>query len=63
MTFQITKYGKSERIEILYTTMNATDAAKDDLVRLIARSQFRPRVTRGQFADSSPVVVRYYLND
>lgn len=61
--FDVTKYGKSEHVEILDTTTNATRAAKKDLVRLIERSRFRPRVTDGQFADTSGVVVRYYLNN
>jgi hypothetical protein len=62
IAFEITKYGTSRRIEILDTTTNATDAAKDRLVRVISRSRFRPRLTGDRFA-FSPVVVRYYLND
>jgi len=61
--FEITKYGRSRRIEILGTTTNATKTAKNQLVRLISRSDFRPRLANGKFADRSPVVVRYYLND
>jgi hypothetical protein len=63
VVFDVTKYGASERIEILNATTNVTDAAKGRLVRLISRSRFRPRVTDGQFADTSPIVVRYYLNE
>ena len=35
----------------------------DDLVSLLKSSRFRPRLTDGEFADASPVVVRYYLYD
>jgi hypothetical protein len=37
--------------------------AEEQLVRLIERRRFRPRVVAGEFPRSSPVVVRYYLND
>lgn len=63
VAFDITKYGKSKQIEILDTTTNATRAAKKNLVHLIRHSRFRPRVTDGQFTDTSRVVVRHYLND
>jgi hypothetical protein len=62
VAFEITKYGRGRQIEILDTTANATDADKDRLIQLISRGRFRPRVTDGQFAARSPVVVRYYLN-
>lgn len=61
VAFDVTKYGRGRQVEILDTTTNASDAAKDELVRLIYRSRFRPRVTDGEFADRSPVVVRYHL--
>jgi tetratricopeptide (TPR) repeat protein len=63
VAFDIAKYGTSRRIKILDTTTNATDAATDRLVRIIKRSRFRPRVTNGKVADSTPVVMRYYLNE
>lgn len=43
--------------------MNATDAAKTKLVQLIQRSRFRPRLTDGELARASPVVLRYYLTE
>ena len=61
--FEITKYGESRRVEILGSTPNVPDAAKEELVGLIRASQFRPRVADGEFARASPVIVRYYLND
>jgi hypothetical protein len=41
--------------------MNATDAEKTDLVRVIKRSLFRPRLEDGRVTDASHVVVRCYL--
>ena len=52
---------KSDAVEIIGSTNNVTDAAKKNLVRVIARSTFRPRVTAGRVAEDSPIVVRYYL--
>jgi hypothetical protein len=63
VAFEITKYGTSRRVAILDTTTNATDDDKERLITLVRRSQFRPRVTDGQLAEASPVVVRYYLNE
>ena len=63
IAFDITKYGRSESVDVLDTTTNATRAARRDLIRLIERSRFRPRVTGGEFADSTRVVIRYYLNN
>lgn len=63
VAFDITKHGTTDRIVVLDTSTNATRAAEKDLVRLIGRSRFRPRVTAGQIADSTPMVVRYYLSD
>jgi hypothetical protein len=61
--FEILNVGTSRRIEILGASDNATRAAKDEVVRLIARSRFRPRTTDGDFARASQVVVRVALHD
>jgi hypothetical protein len=63
IAFDVTKYGKSDAIEVIEAAGNATRADEKDLVQLILRSRFRPRVTSGGFADASRVTVRYYLND
>jgi hypothetical protein len=63
VAFEITNVGTSRRIEILDASAHATRAAKKDLVHLIARSRFRPRVTDGEFARASRVVVRYPLHE
>lgn len=60
VSFEITRFGKSRGIEVLDET-NATPAARQDLVALIAHSRFRPRPTDGQFGGTSPVAMRYYL--
>jgi hypothetical protein len=60
--FEITKFGRARRIEIL-AAANATDAAIERLDKLVATSRFRPRLTDGRFADATPVVVRYHLYD
>ncbi|HJR69304.1 MAG TPA: hypothetical protein VKA43_04635, partial [Gammaproteobacteria bacterium] len=52
--------GRARDIEIRGAT-NVTAAEQDDLVRLLKNSRFRPRLTEGELADTSPVVVRYYL--
>jgi hypothetical protein len=62
LAFRITKLGEPQRIEILDSTTGATEAAQEQLVRLVKASRFRPRVMDGDFRTSS-VVVRYHLND
>jgi hypothetical protein len=63
VAFEITRFGESRRVEILGAAPNVSDAAKDELVSLIKANRFRPRVTDGELARASPVVVRYYLNN
>jgi hypothetical protein len=60
VAFEISR-GQGRRVRILDTTTNATDADKTRLVQLIESSSFRPRVTDGEFARASPIVLRYYL--
>jgi hypothetical protein len=59
--FVVTKYGRSDRIEILDTSRNTTRAEERELIRLIESSSFRPRFVDGELADAAPVVVRYRL--
>ena len=63
VSFEVTKYGESRRVEILGAAPEVSNAAKDELVTLIKGSRFRPRVTDGELAGAAPVVVRYYLDD
>jgi hypothetical protein len=60
VAFEITKYGQSRAVEIL-DAANATVAAKRNLLALIRNNRFRPQLTDGEFADATPVRVRYYL--
>lgn len=60
VAFEITKYGRSRGVEIR-DAANATPDAQHRLVALITGSRFRPRATAGQFADTTPVVLRYHL--
>ena len=62
VSFAITKYGRSEQIEIQETSQGATRAEERDLTRLIERTRFRPRFVEGKLADSAPVAVRYHLD-
>jgi hypothetical protein len=61
VAFAVTNGGRGERIEILDTSEGATRAEQRELVRLIERTSFRPRVVDGELAASAPVVVRYHL--
>jgi hypothetical protein len=63
VAFEILNVGTSRRIKIVGSSDNASADAKDDLVNLIARSRFRPRVTDGQFTRAARVVVRYPLHE
>lgn len=61
VSFVVTRLGYSDRIEILETTLDATEIEMDALVDLIESSRFRPRATNGRFVDTAPIVVRYHL--
>ena len=61
VTFDVTRYGDAERIEVLDTGKGATRAEQRDLIRLIEGSTFRPRFVDGELAASAPVSVRYHL--
>jgi hypothetical protein len=61
VSFDITRYGRSQQIEILETSKDATRKEERDLVRLIESTRFRPRYVDGRLADAAPVVVRYPL--
>src|SRR5262249_16041215 len=61
VSFEIDKHGQSHHVRILGATADSTRAAGKRLVQFISASRFRPRIVDGQFADSAPVVVRYFL--
>jgi hypothetical protein len=60
VAFAITKYGRAREIEVRGAA-NVTEADQADLVSLLKNTRFRPRLTEGEFAEASPVAVRYYL--
>ena len=60
VAFEITKYGRARAIEIR-NVANATSAAQHRLVALLKGNRFRPRATAGQFAEATPVSLRYHL--
>ncbi len=62
VSFEVTKYGLAERIEIRDTSKSANRAEERELIRLIRRTRFRPRFVDGKLADAAPVVVRYHLS-
>ncbi len=61
VAFDITKYGRGERVEILDSSRAATRAEARDLIRLIESTSFRPRFVDGELADSAAVSLRYHL--
>jgi hypothetical protein len=61
VAFEVTKFGRARRVEILDSTENASRDAERDLVQQISRSVFRPRVVDGRVADAARVEVRYYI--
>jgi hypothetical protein len=60
VAFDVTKYGRGERIVILATS-DATRAEEKDVMSLIKGTTFRPRVAAGELAASARVVLRYHL--
>jgi hypothetical protein len=63
VAFVIARDGKSSRVQVIDKTPNVTRAEERELVRTIRNSRFRPQLTAGQFADSVPVSLRYFLSD
>jgi hypothetical protein len=61
--FEIDRYGRSSRARILDTTDNSTRAVEKNLLQLVERSRFRPKIVDGRIADSGPIVVRYYFGE
>jgi hypothetical protein len=60
VAFEITQYGRARAVEIR-DSANASGEDQGRLVSLVKSQRFRPRATAGQFADATPVALRYYL--
>jgi hypothetical protein len=61
IAFEVTSAGRARKLEILAASTAAERAAVRHVSQLIERSRFRPRLVDGEFADSPPIAVRYYL--
>jgi hypothetical protein len=61
VAFEVTRFGRARRIEILDSTQNASRDEKRTLVERINRSVFRPIVVDGRVAVAARVEVRYYV--
>jgi hypothetical protein len=62
IAFEVTYFGTARRVDVV-SSVNASKDARSDLVRLVSRGRFRPIVTDGEFLRSTPVVVRYYVEE
>jgi hypothetical protein len=62
VSFDVTKHGSAEEVEIVDASDDATRGEKRDLIRLIESTTFRPRFVGGQVADPATVSVRYHLS-
>jgi len=62
VAFDISRFGAARRLEVLGTS-NASAAATERLVELIADSRFRPRMTAGEFGRTTRVVARYFVSE
>jgi len=63
VAFDVTKFGKAEKITFADVSEGATHTDKRKLIRLILRHRFRPQVADDQFPATSRVAFRYFLND
>jgi hypothetical protein len=63
VAFEISRFGRSRNIEIRSSSTITATAVRDELVHLIGRSRFRPRVVNGELARSAPIELRYYVDE
>jgi hypothetical protein len=63
VSFEITRYGGSERVKVMAKTANVSEEAETRLVNFIKRRTFRPQAVDGELARSATVVVRYYVHN
>ncbi len=54
--------GRADEIEVLQSSGDVSRVDERNLVRLIKRRRFRPRLVDGNFAEAAPVTVRYFPN-
>jgi tetratricopeptide (TPR) repeat protein len=63
IAFEITKYGRAQRIVIVDATPNCTDEEKNNFLAFVRAGLYRPRAAKGGIVDGSRVVWRYYWRD
>jgi hypothetical protein len=61
VAFNVTRYGRGRDVEIVGASEKIKRGDRRELTRLIKENTFRPRMTNGEFADSTAATVRYYL--
>jgi hypothetical protein len=62
VAFDITRYGRAERVQILNTNGNPSRTEVRNLTRLIEGRNFRPRMVDGEFPERTRVFARYLFN-
>ncbi|MDY6983626.1 MAG: hypothetical protein SV422_11105, partial [Pseudomonadota bacterium] len=60
ISFEITRQGKSRRVETTGMSASVERSQRRALERLIGLTTFRPRLVEGQVVDNAPVTLRYY---
>lgn len=60
-SFEITRQGKSRRVEIGDMSGSVERSQRRELERVISLTTFRPRLVEGQLIDNAPVTLRYYI--
>jgi hypothetical protein len=63
IAFEITQYGRAQRIDIVDATPNSTDDEKHALLLFVRDGLYRPRAANGAIDDGSRVVWRFYWRD
>ena len=63
IAFNVTRYGRSDDIEVVEATSNATSVVTRDIVGRVEGSRFRPRVTDGKVTDTFRVTGRYFFTE
>lgn len=62
VSFVVSANGKTRRVDVIESSGDVPRAVEKDLLRMIKFNRFRPLMTDGEFRDSAPIVLRYYVN-
>jgi hypothetical protein len=63
VSFVIAEDGRTNDIDVIATSGEVPRLTEKELVRTIRFGRFRPRLTNGEFTESDPIVVRYYVSE